>query len=187
MDGDNVKRHTVPWQQILMFFTRTQAPHDWASPHYRFSKRQRAAWATLWRLAQAEISASPIVGQGRAGHSNAGQGRAGHSNAGQANIGHSNTGQANTGHSNTGHSNAGQGSEDLISSDQSSMHSGSDSEDQRDQITSESPFQLTPLDSACLDFCIELLNHRTKVEDYESALICASAVLGRGEVGWGTA
>ncbi|KAJ5860055.1 uncharacterized protein N7529_007365 [Penicillium soppii] len=202
MDGEAVKRHTVPWQQILMFFTRTQAPHDWASPHYRFSKRQRAAWATLWRLAQAELSASPIVGQGRAGHSNTGlsntglsntglsntslsntgQYMAGHSNAGQANTGHS-----NTGHSNTGHSNAGQSSEDLSSSDQSSMHSGSDSEDQQHQITSESPFQLTPLDSACLDFCIELLNHRTKVEDYESALICASAVLGRGEAGWGTA
>ncbi|KAJ5863522.1 uncharacterized protein N7529_001349 [Penicillium soppii] len=175
MDGDNVKRHTVPWQQILMF-----------------SKRQRAAWATLWRLAQAELGASPIVGQGRAGHSNASQGRAGHSNAGQDRAGQSNTGQANTGHSNTGqantgHSNAGQGIEDLSSSDQSSVHSGSDSEDQQVQITSESPFQLTPLDSACLDFCIELLNHRTKVEDYESALICASAVLGRGEAGWGTA
>jgi hypothetical protein len=23
MDADNVKRHTIPWQQILMFFTRT--------------------------------------------------------------------------------------------------------------------------------------------------------------------
>ncbi|KAJ5861945.1 uncharacterized protein N7529_009255 [Penicillium soppii] len=80
---------------------------------------------------------------------------------GQGIAGHSNTGQGRAGHSNTG-----QGSEDLSSSDQSS---------------------LTSLDSACLDFCIELLNHRTKVEDYESALICASAVLGRGEAGWGTA
>jgi hypothetical protein len=31
------------------------------------------------------------------------------------------------------------------------------------------------------------LNHRTKVEDYESALICAMAVLGQGEAGWRTA
>lgn len=51
----------------------------------------------------------------------------------------------------------------------------------------ESPFTLAPIDAACLDFCIELLNQRTKVEDYESALICATAVLGRGEAGWRTA
>ena len=37
---------------------------------------------------------------------------------------------------------------------------------------------------ACLDFCIELLNQRIQVEDYECALICALAVLGRGEHGW---
>jgi hypothetical protein len=35
-----------------------------------------------------------------------------------------------------------------------------------------------------LDFCIELLNQRIQVEDYECALICALAVLGRGESGW---
>ena len=79
-----------------------------------------------------------------------------------------------------------------------SEHSESETEDQPTQrIASESPanrqnstdspFQLAPIDSACLNFCIELLNHRIKVEDYESALICATAVLGRGEAGWRTA
>ncbi|EDN04237.1 predicted protein [Histoplasma mississippiense (nom. inval.)] len=37
---------------------------------------------------------------------------------------------------------------------------------------------------ACLDFCIELLNQRVQVEDYECALVDALAVLGRGEYGW---
>lgn len=35
-----------------------------------------------------------------------------------------------------------------------------------------------------MDFCIELLNQRIQVEDYECALVCALAVLGRGEGGW---
>lgn len=43
---------------------------------------------------------------------------------------------------------------------------------------------MTPIDVACLDFCIELLNQRIQVEDYECALVCALAVLGRGEGGW---
>ncbi|KAJ6093870.1 hypothetical protein N7467_002715 [Penicillium canescens] len=28
IDADNIERHTIPWQQILMFFTRTQATHE---------------------------------------------------------------------------------------------------------------------------------------------------------------
>jgi hypothetical protein len=35
-----------------MFFARTQAPHEWNSPVYRFSRRQRAAWDALWRAAE---------------------------------------------------------------------------------------------------------------------------------------
>ncbi|KAJ5742585.1 uncharacterized protein N7511_011337 [Penicillium nucicola] len=57
MDAENIDRHTLPWQQILMFFARTQATHEWNSPKYRFSKRQRAAW--IWRLAQSGVDTSP--------------------------------------------------------------------------------------------------------------------------------
>ena len=162
MDANNIERHTIPWQQILMFFTRTQAEHEWASPYYQFTKRQRAAWNSLWRLAQRSASASSgTASSGTASSASASSGRA--------------------------------------SSCESSKHSDeSDSEDQptrriaselpnRPRNSSESQFKLTPIASACLDFCIELLNHRTKVEDYESALICAMAVLGRGEAGWRTA
>ncbi|OQD63803.1 hypothetical protein PENANT_c446G07609, partial [Penicillium antarcticum] len=57
MDAENIERYTIPWQQILMFFVRTQASHEWASPYYRFSKRQRLAWNSLWKLAQPGFSA----------------------------------------------------------------------------------------------------------------------------------
>jgi hypothetical protein len=45
-------------------------------------------------------------------------------------------------------------------------------------------FVMTPLEMACLEFCIELLNQKTKVHKYESPLVCAMAVLGRGKQGW---
>ncbi|EDN11442.1 predicted protein [Histoplasma mississippiense (nom. inval.)] len=56
---------------------------------------------------------------------------------------------------------------------------------QRDtQPEEEDKFKLTKMQMACLDFCIELLNQRVQVEDYECALVDALAVLGRGEYGW---
>ena len=61
MDEDNIVRHAIPWQQVLMFFVRTQIEHDWESPHYRFTERQRRAWQALWRLAQADGSRSNSV------------------------------------------------------------------------------------------------------------------------------
>jgi superfamily II DNA or RNA helicase len=43
----------------------------------------------------------------------------------------------------------------------------------------------TPVQAACLDFCIELLNQRASVHEYECALVCALAVLGRSPIdGW---
>ncbi|EDN04941.1 conserved hypothetical protein [Histoplasma mississippiense (nom. inval.)] len=56
---------------------------------------------------------------------------------------------------------------------------------QRDtQSEEEDKFKLTKIQMACLDFCIELLNQRVQVEDYECALVDTLAVLGRGEYGW---
>ncbi|KAL2802149.1 hypothetical protein BJX63DRAFT_415743 [Aspergillus granulosus] len=45
-------------------------------------------------------------------------------------------------------------------------------------------FIITPIKTACLEFCIELLNQKTKVHKYKSLLVCAMAVLGRGEKLW---
>jgi hypothetical protein len=47
-----LERHVEPCQRILMFFARTQVPHEWESPAYRFNRQQRAAWEALWRAAQ---------------------------------------------------------------------------------------------------------------------------------------
>jgi len=47
-----LERHVEPYQRVLMFFARTQVPHEWESPAYRFNRRQRVAWDALWRAAQ---------------------------------------------------------------------------------------------------------------------------------------
>jgi hypothetical protein len=43
MDEKSISNHARPWQQILMFFARTQREHAWKSPKYRFTRRQREA------------------------------------------------------------------------------------------------------------------------------------------------
>ena len=47
MDEQSIGDHTRPWQQILMFFARTQREHAWKSLAYRFTRRQREAWEAL--------------------------------------------------------------------------------------------------------------------------------------------
>ena len=43
MDKEAIVKHTRPWQQVLMFFARTQKEHAWKSPRYWFRQRQREA------------------------------------------------------------------------------------------------------------------------------------------------
>ncbi|KAL4971138.1 hypothetical protein BDW66DRAFT_155983 [Aspergillus desertorum] len=54
--------------------------------------------------------------------------------------------------------------------------------------TDENPrvqsFVMSPIETACLEFCIELLNQKVRVHEYESPLVCAMAVLGRGRNAW---
>ena len=47
-----------------------------------------------------------------------------------------------------------------------------------------STWEMTVIETACLEFCIELLNQRYRTQEYESPLVCAMAVLGRSEKGW---
>jgi hypothetical protein len=47
MDKEAIVKHTRPWQQMLMFFARTQREHGWKSLQYRFTRRQREAWEAL--------------------------------------------------------------------------------------------------------------------------------------------
>ncbi|KAL4788740.1 hypothetical protein BDV19DRAFT_383658 [Aspergillus venezuelensis] len=46
------------------------------------------------------------------------------------------------------------------------------------------PFIMTLIKTACLEFCIKLLNQKIKVHKYESPLVCTMAVLGQGEKAW---
>ena len=50
--------HIKPWQRILIFFIRTQQPHDWQSPTYEFTSEQQRLWDIVWHRAQARL-ASP--------------------------------------------------------------------------------------------------------------------------------
>jgi hypothetical protein len=60
MDEAAIKKHVQPWQQILAFIARTQAPHNWTSPKYGMTARQRQKWRQLWQLAsQAPGQPSP--------------------------------------------------------------------------------------------------------------------------------
>ena len=57
-------------------------------------------------------------------------------------------------------------------------------EDPADPADPMQRWQMSELKQACLAFCIELLNQTYHAQEYESVLICAMAVLGRGEFGW---
>ncbi|KAI9035034.1 uncharacterized protein KD926_004698 [Aspergillus affinis] len=124
MDEESIQRHVYPWQQLLTFFARTQAPHDWASPPYDFTPRQRQKWRRLWQAMQAEDA---VVEAAAADHDEA-----------------------------------------------------EDPEELRQWV-------MTTRERACLEFCVELLNQRQRGHEYESALVCAMAVLGRSEHGWRSA
>jgi hypothetical protein len=52
MDEKSISEHVWPWQQMLIFFARTQREHTWKSPKYRFTRRQREAWEALVEEAQ---------------------------------------------------------------------------------------------------------------------------------------
>ncbi|KAN0067914.1 hypothetical protein V8E54_013842, partial [Elaphomyces granulatus] len=105
-----------------MFFARTQIHHDWKSPEYGFTPRQRQTWQALWRLA-----GSQVRDQGQTADA-----------------------------------------------------------DQRQEVTpDESSLQLSRIQVACLEACIELLNQSAQGHEYECALVCALSILGiRESEGW---
>ncbi|KKZ66220.1 hypothetical protein EMCG_08056 [[Emmonsia] crescens] len=137
MDEESIAEHVRPWQQMLMFFARTQIEHGWTSPQYRFTPRQRKTWRVLWQVASTE--------------------------------------EADQRHSI---------SPDLMDEQMTEEEEEEEKEQGDTQPGEEDKFKLTKIQMACLDFCIELLNQRVQVEDYECALVDALAVLGRGEYGW---
>ncbi len=139
-DAKTVDDQCKPWQQMLMFFVRTQREHGWKSPPYRFNERQSVAYAKL--IAAAETAAeSDHESEGREGSEV------------ESNV----------------------GSEPSV--DQSP------SKATRRPIPEPTPW--TRIQRACLEFCIELLNQRIHNNEYDMALICATAVLGVRPFGGG--
>jgi hypothetical protein len=43
MDEKSISEHMRLWQQMLVFFARTQREHAWKSPKYQFTRLQREA------------------------------------------------------------------------------------------------------------------------------------------------
>jgi hypothetical protein len=111
LDAESIAKHVHPWQQILAFFARTQAPHTWKTP------RQRKKWQQLWQYATARATSPDPAGE-------------------------------------------------------------------QDVDPKFAPWIMTDIKRACLEFCIELMNQTYHAQEYESPLVCAMAVLGRGEIGW---
>jgi Orsellinic acid/F9775 biosynthesis cluster protein D len=64
------------------------------------------------------------------------------------------------------------------------MEDDSESEAEIDETDQARPKPLTGIQKACLDFCIELLNQTVTQREYDSALVCALAILGVHEDGW---
>ncbi|KAJ4395074.1 hypothetical protein N0V91_011088 [Didymella pomorum] len=55
MDEKSIVEHVRPWQQILMLFARTQREHEWKSPAYRFTRRQRETWEALVKATEKSV------------------------------------------------------------------------------------------------------------------------------------
>lgn len=51
-DRSQIGRQGRAWQQIMMFFVRTQRKHKWTSPRYRFNQRQKRTFDRLVALAR---------------------------------------------------------------------------------------------------------------------------------------
>ena len=63
LDKEAIIRHTRPWQQVLMFFARTQKKHGWKSPPYQFRRRQREAWEALVEQAERDVEGEEVEGE----------------------------------------------------------------------------------------------------------------------------
>src|SRR6266480_1839582 len=145
------------WRQVLMFFARTQREHTWRSPVYRFTRAQQRAWDVL------------IEEAGRVVAMDTGRERS---------------------HGNDGEEEEEEG-EDEVEGEDVIMEEGGESDVEEDADNDETnntdtnkPKPLARIQRACLDFCIELLNQTVTRREYDSALVCALAVLGVDEDGW---
>ncbi|CAG8282988.1 unnamed protein product [Penicillium salamii] len=128
MAEDTIVQHCILWQQILIFFARTQVAHDRHRPQYLFTRRQQRAWDALWAAAQSVArSSSPPPTVPRPRQATRSTDDADASDA----------------------SDASDANEDGVDQCGTPTH---------DTPENRAPFELTAIEAACLDFCMELLN-----------------------------
>nr|GEZ17793.1 RecQ helicase L2 [Tanacetum cinerariifolium] len=145
MDEQSIVKHVRPWQQMVMFFARTQREHTWKSPRYRFTRRQREAWEAL-------VEEAERVAEGGADE---------------------------------------EGEEmDVEEGEEATADDVDEAIDEMETIQDTAPNAIIPptklssIQRACLEFCIALMSQKITRKEYDSALVCALAVLGVKEDGW---
>ncbi|KAJ0412938.1 hypothetical protein BJY00DRAFT_320302 [Aspergillus carlsbadensis] len=183
MDEASIQKHVQPWQQVLAFIARTQAAaqqrldgdgggREWLGrlPVYGMTPRQRQKWRALWQLAMPAPAERPKP--------NARTRRAGvrviHTFAGAGRILEDVW-------------DASPSSSSPVPSPSASPVEVAEGDTAADAVDAEvAAWQMTPIEQACLEFCIKLLNQRHRTHEYESALVCAMAVQGwgPGEARW---
>uniref|UniRef100_A0A093W2K6 Uncharacterized protein n=1 Tax=Talaromyces marneffei PM1 TaxID=1077442 RepID=A0A093W2K6_TALMA len=169
-DPETMTERVRPWQQMLMFFWRTQhRTSDERHPPYRFTQRQHAAWNRLVQIARPRI---PPPSPGRSLVLQPGQRRPWELSL------------------SPGSSESSRSEDESFTDDDEmdeDMNRDSEPDPELDPVSESSIPPLTPIQRACLDFCIELLNQRVVHREYDCALVCAMAVLGvRDRGGWRT-
>lgn len=184
MDAEGMAKYSRPWKQVLMFIARTQEAHDWESPVYQLTASQSQAWEILVGEAQ-KIAAQRDESDG--GNDDDGSGRNGGGNRGGGNRGGNNRGsnrssnRGNNRGNNRGSNNGGNSGRNSgrNSGSNNSRNNGSNGDNNDDPT----PI-MTDAHKACLQFCTELLHQRITRKEYDSALVCALAVLGVKSDGW---
>lgn len=152
MDAKALGNYGRPWQQVLMFFARTQKEHEWESPWYRFTRQQRHTWKELVAQAEEDCARREQELEPEQGEEEEGQ---------------------------EGEEEEEEGEE----GDEGEGREGGEGEDTCEH-DSEEGMKLGAVAKACLSFCIALLDQQISRREYDSALVCALAVLGVEEGGW---
>ena len=154
IDEKSIGDHVRPWQQMLMFFARTQREHAWTSPKYRFTRRQREAWEAL--VEEAERSA-----QGEE-----------EEEEGEEAIEAEDVEDEVMADDADDADDANEAIDEIETEEENSTAEGI-----------KEPETLLSIYKACLSFCIALLSQSITRKEYDSLLVCALAVLGVKEDG----
>jgi hypothetical protein len=156
MDKEAIVKHTRPWQQVLMFFARTQKEHRWKSPQYRFRRRQREAWEAL--VCEAERA---VAGEAEETEDEIDDEIDDEMYEVDEEV-----------------------DKEMDIDDVDKTDRATEAAPPNQSTASARPEKLSGLQKACLEFCIALLDHQITRREYDSPLVCALAVLGVKEEGW---